>query len=39
MTDFKGDRLFQFAWSNTGDQLIYRRDIVNSDVLLPSGLD
>jgi Tol biopolymer transport system component/DNA-binding winged helix-turn-helix (wHTH) protein len=34
VTDFKGDKLFEFAWSSDGSQLVYLRGIDNSDIVL-----
>jgi len=39
LTDFKGDKLFEFAWSNDGSQLAYVRGTDNSDIVLISNSD
>jgi len=36
-TNFKADRIFAFAWSGDGKQLIYSRGSVSSDVVLISN--
>jgi Tol biopolymer transport system component len=38
LTDFKDQRIFNFAWSRDGKQLALARGVVNSDVVLISGL-
>jgi len=37
VTDFKSDRIFNFAWSRDGKQLALSRGVVNSDVVLISN--
>ena len=37
LTDFKSDRIFNFAWSRDGKQLALSRGVVNSDVVLISN--
>jgi eukaryotic-like serine/threonine-protein kinase len=37
LTDFKSDRIFNFAWSCDGKQLALSRGVVNSDVVLISN--
>ena len=37
ITHFAGDRVSGFVWTKNGEQLPYRRDIVNRDALLHSG--
>ena len=37
LTDFKDQRIFNFAWSRDGKQLALSRGVVNSDVVLISG--
>jgi Tol biopolymer transport system component len=37
LTDFKDQRIFNFAWSRDGKQLALSRGVVNSDVVLITG--
>jgi Tol biopolymer transport system component len=37
LTNFKSDRIFAFAWSRDGKQLMYSRGTVSSDVVLISN--
>ncbi len=37
LTEFKDQRIFNFAWSRDGKQLALSRGVVNSDVVLLSG--
>ena len=37
LTEFKDQRIFNFAWSRDGKQLALARGVVNSDVVLLSG--
>jgi Tol biopolymer transport system component/DNA-binding winged helix-turn-helix (wHTH) protein len=37
LTNFKGDKLFEFAWSNDGSHLAYLRGTDNSDLVLMSA--
>jgi len=37
LTDFKSERIFNFAWSRDGQQLALSRGVVNRDVVLITG--
>jgi Tol biopolymer transport system component len=37
LTDFKSERIFNFAWSRDGQQLALSRGVVNKDVVLITG--
>ncbi len=37
LTDFKDQRIFNFAWSRDGKQLALSRGVINSDVVLMTG--
>ena len=37
LTDFKSERIFNFAWSRDGQKIALSRGIVNKDVVLISG--
>ncbi|HTQ96036.1 MAG TPA: hypothetical protein VMH89_04485, partial [Candidatus Acidoferrum sp.] len=39
LTNFHGDRFSLFAWSENGDKVVYRRDVVNRDVVLMEGME
>ena len=39
LTDFKDQRIANFAYSRDGKQLVFSRGVVNSDVVLISGFN